>query len=110
MNSIFGLLLLRYVLSDLGTTFAALNSSHVISCKGLEVDHSKISAIKQWSVLTNAKRVWSFLEITGNYRLLIKEYTTIAKPFKWGSIEHLAFDTLKGKLSCTPVLGLPYFT
>lgn len=49
----------------------------------------------------------------------MKQYATIAtpltdllkkEPFKWGNIAQLAFDTLKDKLSCTPVLILLDFT
>ncbi|XP_059315494.1 uncharacterized mitochondrial protein AtMg00860-like [Lycium ferocissimum] len=92
---------------------------HVISSKGLAVDPSKISAIQQWPIPKNVKWVRSVLELVRYYRHFIKQYATIAslltdllkkEPFKWRDDEQLAFETLKAKLSCTPVLALPDFT
>ncbi|WMV51995.1 hypothetical protein MTR67_045380 [Solanum verrucosum] len=113
MNLIFRPLLRRCVLTQIDYL------GHVISSKRLAVDLSKISAIQQWPIPTNVKRVWSFLGLAGYYRHFIKNYATIASPltdllkkvyFKWGDAAQLAFETLKNKLSCTPVLVLPDFT
>ncbi|GKE66534.1 putative reverse transcriptase domain-containing protein, partial [Tanacetum coccineum] len=55
--------------------------------------------------------------LAGYYRRFIKGFSKIAKPitkltqkkvtFKWGDKQEVAFQTLKHKLCCTPILALP---
>jgi len=83
------------------------------------VDPLKISAIQQWPAPRNVKQVRSFIGLAGYYRRFIHHYTAIAGPltdllrmvpFAWIDSTQAAFDTLKNKLSTTPVLALPDFT
>src|SRR6201996_9315309 len=63
------------------------------------------------------KEVQSFLGFTNFYRRFIEGFSHIARPlfdltkgdsvFKWLSEEKLAFDTLKDRITSTPILALP---
>ncbi|GKD83891.1 putative reverse transcriptase domain-containing protein, partial [Tanacetum coccineum] len=60
---------------------------YVIDNKGVHVDPAKIEAIRNWAVPTTP--------------------TEKNKKFEWGEEEEEAFETLKQKLCCAPVLALP---
>ena len=89
---------------------------HRIGRQGLSVDPHKIDAVKEWPVPKNGSEVRSFLGMTGYYRRFVENYTTIALPltnltketveWKWGELEQKAFETLKLRLTSTPVLLL----
>ncbi|WVZ98177.1 hypothetical protein U9M48_043646 [Paspalum notatum var. saurae] len=77
----------------------------VVSAKGIEVDETKVKAIKDWPTPT---------------RRFVKDFSTIAAPlneltkkgveFKWGSSQENAFQELKKRLTEAPLLVLPDFT
>lgn len=96
----------------------------------IKTDLEKISKVKDWKRPTNVKQVLRFLRFSGYYRRFIKGYATFAtslyklasgdpkrkkrgvkgmlgpaKPFEWSVECEAAFDTLKEKLTTTPVLG-----
>ncbi|XP_028753579.1 uncharacterized protein LOC114713158 [Neltuma alba] len=92
---------------------------HVISKKGVEMDESKITAIKQWPVPQNVTQLKGFLGLSGYYRRFIQGYAQIAGPltklltkdgFRWNDEAHLAFETLKEAIVHDPVLTLPDFS
>jgi len=53
---------------------------HIISEEGIEVDRSKIEAIKEWLILRNVTDVRSFTGLAGYYRRFIEGFSKIAHP------------------------------
>lgn len=90
-----------------------------VPSKGVEVDESKIEAIKSWPQPTNLKQVRSFLGLAGFYHRFVKDFSTIASPldalnkknapFVWGPSQDAAFNELKTLLTHAPLLALPNF-
>nr|GEX28992.1 putative reverse transcriptase domain-containing protein [Tanacetum cinerariifolium] len=60
---------------------------HVIDSEGVHVDPAKIEAIKNWATPTTP--------------------TEKNKKYEWGTEAEEAFQTLKQKLCCSPILALP---
>ncbi|GKB24887.1 reverse transcriptase domain-containing protein [Tanacetum coccineum] len=90
---------------------------HKVSSMGLEVDKAKINVISKFPPHTNIKSVRSFLGHAGFYRRIIKDFLKIARqltkllekdiPFEFNDECQKAFDLLKGKLTCAPVIVSP---
>ncbi|XP_076905289.1 uncharacterized protein LOC143561007 [Bidens hawaiensis] len=90
---------------------------HVISSRGIEVDHAKVQVISTLPHPTNVKGIRSFLGHAGFYRRFIKGFSSITKPlcnlvlkdapfvFNEECIE--AFNILKQKLVEAPILQSP---
>jgi LPS O-antigen subunit length determinant protein (WzzB/FepE family) len=90
---------------------------HVLTVVGVAVDPAKIEAVKEWEQPRNVTDIRSFLGLAGYYRRFIENFSKIAKPmtnllkktneFEWmPECEH-SFQTLKQRLTTTPVLALP---
>ncbi|WVZ63902.1 hypothetical protein U9M48_013496 [Paspalum notatum var. saurae] len=92
---------------------------YIVTPQGIEVDETKIDAIRSWPTPTTITQVGSFLGLAGFYRHFVKDFSTIAAPlneltkkgmtFHWGPAQEQAFNTLKDKLTHTPLLELPDF-
>ncbi|WVZ83003.1 hypothetical protein U9M48_030194, partial [Paspalum notatum var. saurae] len=92
---------------------------YIVTPQGIEVDETKIDAIRSWPTPTTITQVRSFLGLAGFYRRFVKDFSTIAAPlneltkkgvtFHWGTTQEKAFNTLKDKLTHAPILQLPDF-
>ncbi|GJX90398.1 reverse transcriptase domain-containing protein [Tanacetum coccineum] len=90
---------------------------HKVSSAGLEVDKAKINVILKLPPPTNIKGVRSFLGHAGFYRRFIKDFSKIARhitkllekdiPFEFDDECKKAFELLKEKLTCAPVIVSP---
>ena len=53
---------------------------HIISEKGVAVDPSKMSCVKDWPVPTTVSEVQRFIGFTSFYRRFVKDFAKIARP------------------------------
>jgi hypothetical protein len=89
---------------------------HVLTT-GVAVDPAKIEVVKEWEQPRNLTDICSFLGLAGYYRRFIENFSKISKPmtnllkktneFEWTPECEHNFQTLKQKLTTTPVLALP---
>ncbi|GJY18224.1 reverse transcriptase domain-containing protein [Tanacetum coccineum] len=87
---------------------------HKVSSAGLEVDKAKIDVISKLPPPTNIKSIRSFLGHAGFYRRFIKDFSKIARPltkllakdtpFEFDDEYQRAFESLKEKLTCAPMI------
>ncbi|XP_027348137.1 uncharacterized protein LOC113859608 [Abrus precatorius] len=111
MNDLFWPFLCKFVLVDyLG---------HLVSQHGVEMDPSKLSAVRDWPAPTTVTQLCAFLGLSGYYHRFIKQYAKIARlltdllqkdRFAWSSSAQTAFDSLKATLLEAPILALPDFS
>ena len=90
---------------------------HYLSKRGIEVDPSKVDAVKSFPTPTNPKAVRSFIGLCSFYRRFIKDFSKIASPlhkltskdtqFVWTPKCEQAFQTLKIAMTTTPVFRFP---
>ena len=90
-----------------------------VSKHGVEVDQTKIKAIKNWPTPMNISQLRRFLGLAGFYRRFVRDFSTIAAvlneltkkgvAFVWGAAQDIAFDELKRCLTVAPCLVLPDF-
>ena len=93
---------------------------HVVSAAGVAVIPDKIQSILDCPTPKSAKDIRSFLGLAGYYRRFIEGFSKIAKAltdllkknkqFVWSDKAEESFQTLKVKLTTTPVLGLRRLT
>ena len=90
---------------------------HVVGGGELQMDKSKVEAVKQIEYCRNVKEVQRFLGLCGYYRKFIKDFAKISRPlsnltrkdieFQFNDACKEAFDTLKTKMIEEPILQQP---
>ena len=88
--------------------------------KGMAMDEERTESIKKMPYPKSKNEVQAFLGTTNYFRYFIRNYANIAEPlyqllrkgvnFKWNEERSLVVDTLKQKLSESPVLLYPDYT
>jgi len=90
----------------------------IVDKNGISADPSKLSAIHDWPLPTTKKGVQSFLGFCNYYRLLIKDYATIAAPLhnlsksekpNWDDTTTASFSKLKLALTSATTVRYPDF-
>jgi hypothetical protein len=90
---------------------------HIINRDRLDVDPKKVADILDFKAPRDVRGIKSFIGMAGYYRRFIEGLSKIARPmiallakkveFKWTPDCQESFETLKKKLTTTPVLILP---
>jgi hypothetical protein len=90
---------------------------HILNREGLAVDPKKVATILDWKALKDVGGIKSFIGMAGYYQRFIEGFFKIARPmttllakkveFKWTPACQESFETLKKKLTTSPVLILP---
>ena len=92
---------------------------HVVGQGKLQPQIEKMKSIKEADRPKTKKQLRSFLGLAGYYRRFIPNFAAIAVPLtdltkanepnniKWGESQEIAFNSLKSKLSSSPILHLP---
>lgn len=92
---------------------------YIISAQGLEVDPSKIEAIKSWPVPRTITEVRSFHGLASFYRRFVRNFSALTAPltdcmrgttFSWTAAAEIAFQDIKERLVTAPILALPDFS
>ncbi|KAJ9555929.1 hypothetical protein OSB04_010543 [Centaurea solstitialis] len=92
---------------------------YVISGEAIQVDESKVAAVKQWPTPKTITDVRSFHGLTSFYRRFIPHFSSIMAPvtdymkcktFVWTDAAESAFQSIKEKLTTAPILVLPDFS
>ena len=92
---------------------------HIFSSAGVSVDPEKTKAIDTFPEPSTPTQVRSFLGVCQYYRKFVKDFAEICAPlnallrkdakFVWDSKCREAFQTLKSKLTSSPILAFPVF-
>ena len=88
---------------------------HYFSKQGIEVNPSKIEAVKTYPVPKTRKQLKAYLGLTKYYRRFVRNYAAIAAPlnsllkkdteYKWSDECEASFKLLKEKLMSSPILA-----
>lgn len=89
----------------------------IISHGQIEMDPVKVEGVSKWPEPRNVKEVQSFLGFVNFYRRFIQDFSEIARPlheltgkgvtWRWAARQQDAFDSLKKKITSSPVLIFP---
>jgi len=84
----------------------------------MQVDESKIKAIKEWLVPSSIHQVRSFHALSSFYRRFVKNFGSITAPltevhkskkFKCNEKAQTTFEDIRRKLTTTPIVALLSF-
>ena len=88
-----------------------------MSADGVSTDPEKVKAVVEWPEPRSSSDIRSFMGLCSYYKKFIEDFSTIARPlirltekqvkFHWEDAERNAWETLKLKLTSTPVLAYP---
>ncbi|KAI1002443.1 hypothetical protein K3495_g5761 [Podosphaera aphanis] len=86
----------------------------VISCRGIEMDSTKVECVRSWKIPSCVKDIQAFLGFAIFYRRFIKDFSRIAlpltsltrkdTPWDWSSDCKQAFESLKCAFTSAPIL------
>jgi len=88
----------------------------IISEEGVEMDPTKVEAVKEWPVPRDKRELQQFLGFTNYYRRFINQFANIAWPlhrltrntaWTWSHQEQAAFSRLKTAITSAPTLAFP---
>jgi len=91
---------------------------YVVSGEGIQVDKTKVKAIKSWPIPITITEIRSFHELTSFYHWFIKDFSSIVAPliecmkkgtFEWTKAAQRALESIKGRLCSARILALPNF-
>ena len=78
------------------------------------MDPKKLKGVVDWPIPKNPTEIRQFLRFTGYYQYFIPRYSEIAQPlldltkksiiWKWDRLQFKAFEKLKSRMCCSPVL------
>ncbi|XP_074374558.1 uncharacterized protein LOC141714965 [Apium graveolens] len=90
---------------------------HIVSGRGIELDHVKVKAITNWPRPCNVTEVRSFLGLAGYYSRFVEGFSSIAVPltqlmrkgikFEWNDDLEKSFQELEKRPASAPILVLP---
>ena len=93
---------------------------HVVSEKGIAPTQSKVQAVRNIPQPTTVTEVKSFLGLAGYYRRCIPQFSAVAQPlthltkknmpFRWGTEQEAAFQSLKDALTSASFLARPDYS
>ncbi|XP_034197286.1 uncharacterized protein LOC117612730 [Prunus dulcis] len=94
-----------------------IQTGHIISCRGIEVDKAKIDIVRSLLPPKTVKEIRSFLGHAGFYRRFIKDFSKISRPlcrllgkdveFEFNEECLAAFNKLKELLTSAPIMQPP---
>ncbi len=92
---------------------------HIVSAEGIWAEPEKTNAVEAFPIPTDLKAVQRFLGMAGWYHRFVPNFSQVADPlnvlkrkgahFQWTPACQHAFETLKGHLVSSPILGHPDF-
>ncbi|XP_065908993.1 uncharacterized protein [Dysidea avara] len=93
---------------------------HIVTPCGLQPNNRNLEAVRNFPQPTTLKQLRQFLGLTSYYRRFIPGYAKVAHPlhaltrkgavFSWSAECEVAFESLRVKLSSSPLLAYPDFT
>ena len=93
---------------------------HIICPEGILPDPANTKSLIDYPVPNNVKKVQQFLGLAGYYRRFVQDFSKIARPltdltkkdttFLWEEKHQKAFEHLRDRLLCPPILSHPDFS
>ena len=88
-----------------------------VTQNGIKPNPERVERVKNWATPRRGKDVRSFIGLCSYYRRFVPHFASLAEPlhrlmgknaeFKWSPETELSFNTLKEKLTTSPILSAP---